>query len=340
MNTDFDQFAYAFGKPLHYALIRQAPEDFQVEEILGFSPSGEGEHVFLHVRKRDWNTDRVARQLAKFCGIKQRDVSYAGMKDRHAITTQWFSVHLPGQQAPEWRDFSLDGITILAHSRHQRKLKRGTLEGNHFTLTLRDVNGGSNAALEHRLQQIAQQGVPNYFGPQRFGENNLANALAMFAGERKVKDRHLRSLYISAARSWLFNQVLSMRVRLKRWHRALPGDALQLDGSNSFFTSEQLDQTIHTRTQNFDIHPTGPLYGVGDTPLSGVAATLENKVLSQYEDWQAGLRHAKLSQARRAMRMRTENLTWTFEANNILRLNFYLYSGSYATSVLRELVIT
>lgn len=321
--------------------MRAQPEDFFVDEVLGFEPDGEGEHVLLQVEKRNTNTQWLADQLAGFAGIPKRDVSYAGLKDRNAVTRQWFSLRLAGAPEPDWDNLPVDNVRVLQHARHRRKLRRGALQGNRFHLRVRELQGDL-AALETRLQHIAQQGVPNYFGEQRFGHQgaNLQQAVAMFQGKR-VKDRHKRSLYLSAARSFLFNELLSQRVARGDWNRAIAGDVMLLAGSNSYFVPEANDATIQQRLAGFDIHPSGCLWGKGESPAQLEAAALERALAETHPVLCRGLEQAGLKQERRALRLPVADLHWNLAAaDQVLELRFTLPAGAYATSVLRELVVT
>ena len=327
------------GPPFASGRIRVAPEDFQVEEELGFEPDGAGEHVFLQVRKRNANTDWLARQLARVADVRPAEVSYAGLKDRNAVTTQWFSVQLPGRDMPDWSGLLSDDVQLLNAVRNSRKLRRGALRGNRFTIVIRELRGDA-AELAARLMQVASRGVPNYFGAQRFGRDrgNLAKAMALFAGALKVRDRHLRGLYLSAARSHLFNRVLSQRVADDTWNSALPGEAMMLDGSHSVFVADFIDATIAQRVSEFDIHPTGPLWGRGNSLARDQALVQETAVLAPFETFRCGLEHVGLTQERRALRLRVADLAWEFLAADVLQLRFQLPAGSYATSVLREVI--
>lgn len=343
IHTEVPEFslngAYAYGIPMAKAVIRSAAEDFQVDEDLGLEPSGEGQHLLLHIKKRNTNTEWLARQLARVAGVKSVDVSYAGLKDRKAVTTQWFSLDLAGKELPDFSALECDDIQILSVAKHGRKLRRGTLKGNHFILRLRELSGDKDA-LEQRLQKIKALGIPNYFGSQRFGRDagNLLRAQEMFNGKR-IKDRHKRGLYLSAARSYLFNQVLSKRIEEGNWNTPLMGDALQLNGSGSFFNCEAVDEEIIQRMNDMDIHPTGPLWGRGHLSTTDEAAQLETATLSQLNAWQQGLESMGLSQARRALRVSISALDWQFQdGDTSLQLKFFLPAGSYATSVLRELI--
>ena len=319
--------------------LRTCPEDFQVDEVLGFEPDGEGEHALLHVRKRNTNTDWLARQLAKHAGVRAADVSYSGQKDRAAVTTQWFSVHLPGRPDPDWSALASDDVEFLHIGRHARKLRRGSHRANRFVITVRELEGDA-AGLEPVLQRIAADGVPNYFGEQRFGRGggNLERAEALFAGELKRVDRQQRSMYISAARSHLFNAVLARRVTDGVWNRAVDGDMMMLDGSQSVFAVETVDADIERRVREMDIHPTGPMWGRGTNPATGACRALEDEVLAPWSTLRDGLEHVGLKQERRALRLPVAGLSWEFPDAGSLRLCFTLPRGAFATVVLREVV--
>ena len=331
------------GAALATTLIRCVPEDFIVDECLGFEADNEGEHAFLHVRKRSTNTEWVARQLARIAGVPAREVSYAGQKDRHAETTQWFSVRLAGKQMPDWQSLVSDQIELITVTRHGRKLRRGALQGNRFTLTLRDIDGDIQALIE-RLKNIQSGGVPNYFGEQRFGRNNLGDAAMMLSGRKRVK-RHQRSMYLSAARSMLFNTVLAQRLNAGDGLFPLSGDTLMLEGSNSIFSIEDIDDEIIQRFNEGDVHPTGPLWGRGELKTSAAAYQLESAVLNDYSQWCEGLEKAGLSQQRRSLRVIPTDMEWELlddekDSDDMpaqaMRLSFGLPAGSYATAVLRE----
>lgn len=330
---------YAYGQPHIRGRLRVTPEDFQVCEEMGFTLDGAGEHVWLWVRKRGANTDWVAKRLAERAGVPSGAVSYAGLKDRHAVTEQWFSVHLPGKSDPDWRIDPHPDFTVLNAVRHSRKLRRGALSGNVFRITLRDLEGDP-AELAARLECIAATGVPNYFGEQRFGREvgNLARAEAMFSGQEKVRDRHQRGLYLSAARSALFNAVLARRVIEGHWNVALSGEVLMLAGSHSFFTVEKVDETIQQRVTVFDVHPTGPLWGAGALCSRGAVRELEETVVATFPIFRDGLAAAGLTQERRALRLMVEAATLECLDTRTAVLNFRLPAGAYATTVLRELL--
>lgn len=325
----------AWGAPVGRARIRDCPEDFRVIEELGFAPTGEGEHLYLRIRKMGWNTADVAAWLARALGVRRRDVGRAGLKDRHALTEQWFAVHLPG------RDVRLpdlpEGVEIVRAVRHRRKLRIGALRGNRFIIRLRGFDGDA-VALNRRLLAISRGGVPNWFGEQRFGRQggNLAAADRLFHGER-VTDRHLRGLYLSAARGFLFNRVLAERVRAGNWNRVLQGDLMTFTGSRSLFPADDTTP-FDRRLDELDLHPSGPLHGVDGVTPTEETLRLERDVLSQHADFARGLEDYRLRAERRALRVAVENLAWHRLDDDDWELAFSLTAGSYATAVLRELV--
>jgi len=332
------QLPYAHGGPLGRARLRSIPEDFFVDEVLGFPPSGQGEHLLVHVRKRERTTEQAAARLARSLGVPRRAVSYAGMKDKWAVTQQWFSVHLPGN-APLLPPGELaPGVEVLSAARHNKKLRRGVLRGNRFRLRLRDVDAPA-AAISVRLAAIARLGVPNYFGAQRFGPGgeNIDRARDMLSGRLQLRDRTLRGILLSAVRSYLFNQVLAERVRQGVWNKAVEGELLMLDGRGSLFALEVLDEDIRARLAALAIHPSGPLCGRGCPQPSAVAADLEQRVLAEEAELVAGLSAAGVEGARRALRVRVSELAWWFPAPGEVELRFALPAGAYATSVIREI---
>lgn len=333
-----DGLPRAFGAPVMSARIRSTPEDFFVEELESFEPSGEGEHLLLTVEKRGMNTVFAAKQLAAWAGIAEMGVGYAGLKDRHAVTRQRFSVHLPRKVAPDLATLAVDGLQVVASTWHSRKLPRGALAGNRFELVLRDVAGDAGA-IEARLREIVAHGLPNWFGEQRFGRDggNVAAALAMFAGRRVRREQ--RSLLISAARSELFNRVLAARLADGSWNRGLDGEVWMLAGSRSVFGPEPWSDSLAQRLGDFDIHPTGPLWGTGELRTQADARDRETAAL-QDEDavaLRAGLELEGLRQERRALRLVPQALAWSWPSADALRLTFALPPGSYATAVLHEL---
>ena len=328
-------WARAHGLPLFAASIRDTPADFQVVENLGFEFSGSGEHDYLWVEKTAANTDWVARQLARHADVRPADVGYAGMKDRHAITRQWFSV--PNRGDADWAAFTAEGVAILDVRRHHRKLRRGAHDDNTFRIALRTPQAAAKkGAAEERLGLMAVRGVPNYFGPQRFGRDgaNLDLARRLFAGARLKRDK--RSIAISAARSFLFNEILALRVADGSWERILPGELVNLDGSGSVFRAESVDATLERRAADLDIHPTATLWGLRSEISPAVVGSLERDATLDQEDLKTGLERLKVKAGHRPLRLRIADLSWEFE-DDALWLDFRLPSGAFATSVLREI---
>lgn len=325
----------AFGPPVLTATMRSVPEDFRVEEQLGFEPAGQGEHLFLQLEKRGANTAWVAQQLARWAGVAEHAVGYAGLKDRHAVTRQAFTVHLPGRPAPALDTLAIEGVRALSASRHQRKLPRGSLRANRFVLTLRQLQGDPEL-IRARLETIAARGVPNHFGRQRFGRDggNVAAARAMFAGRRVARAQ--RSIYLSAARSELFNRILDQRIAHGCWDSAMPGEVFMLDGSHSVFGPLDQDEELAARLARHDIHPTGALWGTGELRSTGPVAALESAIAAAEPELVQGLERAGLKQERRALRLPVRELQWRIEADQLV-LDFVLPAGGYATAVLDAL---
>jgi len=252
----------AHGEPCGSAVLKAVAEDFQVDEVLDIALSGEGEHLWLWVEKRNLNTEEAARRIARAAGVPLKMVSYAGLKDRQALTRQWFSLHLPGKSDPELAAAENESLKILQRSRHQRKLQRGAHSANGFTLRLTELRG-ERAALDARLERIRDLGVPNYFGLQRFGhEGGNLHGAREFAGRGELPaQRNLRSRLLSAGRSYLFNRVLAERVAAATWDRAQVGDLLAFTDSRSFFPAGEAE-CDDPRLAILDLHPTGPLWAL------------------------------------------------------------------------------
>lgn len=328
--------AYIWGTPLQSGHLKSEFIDFIVREELGYELSGEGEFVAVKIRKTNANTLFVGEKLAKFAGIPERNMSYAGLKDRHAVTEQWFSLHLAGKETPDFSTFECEGVEILDVTRHNRKIRVGSLAGNHFELLLRDVKKSDD--LIHRLQQIQAVGFPNYFTEQRFGRDghNLTQALRWAKDEITVKDRKKRSFYLSAARAEVFNLVVSQRIADGLMNQVLENDYVQLAGSNSFFCVKQEDiaETQH-RLACFDVQLTAPL--IGEKSLEIESNAKEKIMIEQHADLVKLMKKEQMNTSRRAMLYKPQHLEWIFEESG-LRLKFFLNSGSYATGLVRELI--
>lgn len=364
---------------LKHATYKAHTTDFIVNELLPLEFTGEGEHLWLHIQKSGMNTAYLAKLLSEWADIPLRDVGFSGLKDRHALTTQWFSLRIPKKQLPDSEFAPVDiganeSITILEQQWHNKKLNRGTHRANQFTITLRDIQfadlevtaseqdlsakQSDKSAVEQHLANISTTGVPNYFGPQRFGRsgNNIREALSLFArpvpearppsnkGKRKRVPREQNTMELSAARSLIFNEILAARVRDGSWNNGLAGEVFNLDGSGSIFASDEIDDTLRARLESGDIHPTAVLWGTGNEKVSGKAAAMETDIIAHsalLTQLATGLEQRDIKAQRRALRLPIEALSWEWqdtEGGQILILNFTLTTGSFATSVLASLV--
>jgi tRNA pseudouridine13 synthase len=327
---------HAHGSPPLRASLRAGPGDFQVTERLGFEPAGSGEHAFVQIEKTGANTEWVARELAAAARVPVSAIGFAGLKDRHAVTRQAFTVHLPGRPDPDWNALAITGVKVLSATRHDCKLRRGAHRGNGFVIRLREVEGDRDHA-GARLAAIGERGVPNYFGEQRFGRDahNLELAQALFEGRRLPRAQ--RGFALSAARADLFNALLALRVQAGNWDRALEGEVWMLDRTHSIFGPEPWNEALAQRLGTLDIHPTGPLWGRGELRSAADVRALEAGVAAMRPQFAHGLEAAGLEQERRALRLRAEGLTCAWEDPRTLVLSFELGAGAFATTVLREL---
>jgi tRNA pseudouridine13 synthase len=326
--------ARAHGEPLFRGNYRVEEKDFEVIEELGFALDGEGEHEFLLIEKLGANTDWVAREISRFAGVRPMDVGYAGRKDRHARTEQWFSIRVVNRSV-DWSALDIEGVRVLAVRRHTRKLKRGAHSGNRFRIRVIDDGRAPLRDLLKRIDAIREQGVPNYFGPQRFGRNNLERAAELFAG-KKLR-RNTRSMAISAARAAIFNAILDRRVRDGSWNQLLAGDVANLDGTGSVFVVDAVDAELEQRIDSRDIHPTASLWGSRATYRAGRdCALLEAEAGAGLADLARGLENARIDTAQRSCRVMPAGLALATTPGS-LTVSFRLPAGAFATSVLREL---
>ncbi|MEE3190275.1 MAG: tRNA pseudouridine(13) synthase TruD, partial [Pseudomonadota bacterium] len=261
------EWASAYEATGATAVLKQENSDFVVTEIPLGLPSGEGEHVWLDVAKDGANTQFVAAQIAEFAGVRELDVGYAGLKDRYAQTRQWFTVWMPKTEAPDFTALEHPEFRVLSQARHIKKLRPGDLLGNRFEILLRDVKG-DRAAIERNLTLVKQYGVPNYFGPQRFGQagDNVANGMAMLKREIRVRNKKKKGIYLSSVRSFLFNEVLAARIRSGLWGQSLTGDILTDEGV-----------------------ATGPMWGRGCLTTTDDALALESEIAAQHPELCEGL---------------------------------------------------
>ncbi|HAT6808460.1 TPA: tRNA pseudouridine(13) synthase TruD [Legionella pneumophila] len=328
----------AYGIPNSTATFKLCPEDFQVNELFEGQFSGEGEHIVLKIEKKGLTTEQVIKSLASLINKPIKLISYAGLKDKQALTTQWLSIHAPGEVIEGIETLEAPGWKILECTRHNKKLRPGFLSGNHFTITLRNVSNETD--LIHRIEQIKLKGVPNYFGEQRFGRDggNLIKAEEILVQGRKVKDRFLKGMYFSAARSWLYNLILSRRVKESSWNLPLLGDVIQLVGSNSVFVNDKsLDEQLLQRIGEKDVSPASPLPGRSKNLVKGTALQIINEVYAEWSAWLDGLEKNGLEEAWRANILYAEQIEYRINQGTV-ELSFVLPAGAYATVVLRELV--
>ena len=352
--------SFVGGEPKLEAILKQEFSDFQVNEELGFELAGAGDHLWLNLRKTDLSTTDVARRLAERCGVQLKTIGYSGMKDRRGECTQWFSLPLSRQAEAKLGNVEDDFVEVLQTQRNTRKLKIGSHKANHFKILLRNCVG-SRLDFEDRLNSIKSTGAPNYFGSQRFGRNmsNMAQVGVLMeealkpeadtAALRGQMGRAKRGMLFSAARSYVFNQLLSKRIKNGTWNSYVAGDVLNLDGTSRFFTPqapEVWDSVLQRRLEEFDIHISGPLAGKKDSKdryaSSGEAADMEEVVLKEFELLVAGLAHFDVLAARRSLRFLPADLRWNWVgcATADLLIEFKLPRGTYATSLLREICLT
>jgi tRNA pseudouridine13 synthase len=312
------QWPHAYPASGASATLKLLNEDFSVTELPLQLPCGEGEHLWLDIEKNGANTAFVAQQLAAAAGVNEWDAGYAGLKDRHAITRQWFSIYLPKGETPDLTQLQHPDFKVLAQSRHVKKLRPGDLQGNRFRIVLRDVTGDRDA-IEANLKAVASQGVPNYFGAQRFGHDggNVEQGRAMLAREIRVRNPKKKGIYLSAVRSFVFNEVLALRIQQGLWGKTLPGDVMDEAG-----------------------RPTGPLWGRGRVSTTDQAQALENGVAERHATLCDGMEHAGLDQERRALVASPADMAWEWPQGDQLVLAFSLPAGTYATAVLNEILST
>ena len=343
---------YARSRSSLRATLKQECSDFRVDEDLGFALTGAGEHLCLRVKKINLSTLAVAERIARLCDVGMADIGYAGIKDRRAESTQWFSLPLAPEREGLIRAIEDDGLTILETRRNGRKIRIGSHKGNRFRIRLRHCVG-AQSEFDCRLAAIQQSGVPNYFGAQRFGRQmaNITQLLELIAAAgaqtRPKGQRYKRGMLYSAGRAYLFNQLLSARLRSGNWNQYVAGDVLNLDGTGRYFVlpgASDWDQILQRRLDSFDIHISGPLAGITapkDKYVSSAeAADIEDAVLKQFPTLVNGLCHFGLQAARRALRFTAGELEWCWLETGELELRFALSRGCYATSLLRELCDT
>jgi len=328
-------WARAYPFPEAKASFKQTPEDFEVHEFFNTPFSGSGEHLVVQIEKKGLTTEEVMRALARQAQVPLKAIGHAGLKDRQAVATQWLSIHVPGAEIPEIDSFCAPGWRVLSSTRHHKKLRPGYLSGNRFVIRLHQLTHPQ--AFIERLEQINISGVPNYFGEQRFGKNgnNLQQAELLFCKKIRVSNPLLRGIYYSAARSWIFNSILSKRVAAGNWDKALPGDVVQLQGSQSIFTAYEITPEIIHRIETHDLSPASPL--PGKKKSARIELELIQALYDEHHEWILALGEAGMEEVWRTNRLDVEDLQYSIE-NNCAELRFALPPGSYATAIIRELI--
>lgn len=321
----------AYTPLLGAATLRATPEDFQVEEVLGFEPSGDGEHLLVQIEKRGLTTQQAAQQLARAAGVRARNVGWAGLKDKAAVTRQTLSMPWPIKRGlPELR--SDPSMQVLAVTRHHRKLRPGSHRANRFVIRCHTAAPVAPAELQARAVAVRGGGVPNAFGPQRFGRDgdNVAQFLETDPEQR------CPGILISAARSLVFNAVLDARIADGTWNTGMAGEWMILDGSNSGFAAETDDAVLASRLTAFDIHPSGPLPGSGETVARGAVAKLETEIFRRHSGVVERLLSREVAADRRALRVGVPDLQFSCPADQVVELAFTLPPGSFATAVVDQ----
>jgi tRNA pseudouridine13 synthase len=346
------------ARMLPRATIKGSPEDFVVEEIPAYEASGQGEHLFLRFTKRALTTDDAVRAIARALGAKQRDVGVAGLKDKVGITTQTISVPMP--RGPDGgnafvaraRALTLPGITILDARPHGNKLKTGHLVGNRFTIRVSGLDPTRVGDVIAAFEVIGREGVPNAFGPQRFGraKDNAERARAWLSGRAQAPgDPRLRRLLWSALQAEMFNAVLAERVRDGTWKTPLLGDLVKRRTSGGLFLCADV-QVDQERAERGEVSPTGPIYGVKMQSPEGRPAELERRIVWQLLGENVDMAATKVlgEGTRRALRLWVEDLRVepinhqqapaAGEQDASIRVYFVLPKGAYATTVLSSAV--
>jgi tRNA pseudouridine13 synthase len=310
--------------------IARAPEDFVVDEIPLYPPLGEGAHTFVRVEKRLRTTEEVARALARFAGVPVREVGYAGRKDRVAVTRQWLSV--PGLAPERARDFAMEGARVLEAVRHGNRLRTGHLGGNRFELVVRDLTPEQAAGAPAALAALAQRGIPNRFGVQRFGRDgaNAERGRRLLAGESPGRDRRAARFWLSALQAEVFNAWLEAR--------PLPIDAIEV-GEIAFIHASGASFRVEdgareaARAAAFEISASGPLFGTHLLQPAGAALARERAALQAcgIPEVLRAPRGIRLRGARRPVRVQPQEVHAERVAADAVRLRFTLPPGSYAT---------
>jgi tRNA pseudouridine13 synthase len=318
--------------------IKTHPEDFEVEEVHAYWPSGQGDYLYLWVEKRGLGAEYFVRQVARRLGLEPGEVGVAGLKDRHAVTRQMVSV--PARVEDRLPQLDGDGIRVLSVGRHGNKLRPGHLHGNRFRVLVREPAPMAVERAAPILERLLREGLANFYGPQRFGRDGetAALGLGMLQGSGPVpRGKFLRRLALSAAQSALFNRCLTRRMADGLLRRVLEGDVMAKWPFGGLFVAVDVARE-QERLDRREIVPAGPIFGRKTFAAAGEAARREQQVLEE-----AGLGAASFERfgkllpgTRRHNLVYVDDLAAAEEADG-LRLTFTLPAGSYATVLLREL---
>ncbi|MEM1071222.1 MAG: tRNA pseudouridine(13) synthase TruD [Planctomycetota bacterium] len=330
--------------------IKERPEDFLVEELPLYEPCGEGEHVYLFLEKRSMGTPELVALLAEHFGVERRAIGTAGLKDSDAVTRQHVSVHLPGVDEASFGTLRDERVAVLWVDRHTNKLRTGHLSGNRFVIRIRGVSMPDVLRARAVLGALERSGVPNAFGPQRFGAkgDNHRAGYAVVRGRRKTPAGSKKRLLVSAWQSSVFNAVLAERMASGTLDAIETGDLAFVHASGAVFAvqAEGLDET-RSRAAAFDVSPSGPLWGTSMTRASGKIDAAEVAALAAWElepeDLAASPEAKLLPGARRPLRVPLADIDLEGgidEHGGYVKIAFDLPAGSYATSVVREVCKT
>ena len=328
-------------------VIRTEIDDFIVDEVPAYEPCGDGEHTYFGIEKRDITTMDVANQVAQKLSLRPRDVSFAGRKDAHAIARQSFCVHNVPLETIE--ALELDNARVLWVSRHRNKLRMGHLRGNRFTIRIRDVTQNAAARTEAILERLVRRGVPNAYGPQRFGshgDNQIVgyhllrhDTEALKALRIRRPRRRMFDFYISALQSSLFNQVVAARINAGTLDTVITGDIAKKEDTGGIFTVEDTEAE-RPRAAAWEISATGPMYGYKMMQAQADAGEIETHVLAAVGITLEDFRSVKAQGVRRPMRYNPKDLAWKMDGDDQLVISFFAPKGSFATMLLRELMKT
>jgi tRNA pseudouridine13 synthase len=328
---------FPYGAAQTSGLLKSSADDFEVEEVLGFEPSGEGEHLFLWVEKRGLSTNELITRIARDYGLPPANFGYSGLKDKHALTRQWLSLHLPGKADP-FETPQGDGYQVLSQARHHKKLRPGTHKFNRFRLCLREVAELSELSRQ-QIERVKITGFANYFGQQRFGrkQDNVEQALSQLGTRRLSRSR--KSILLSALRSHLFNLILAERIQLGHWELPLNGDVFMLRGSHSIF-SDELNEELLQRFQQLDISNCASMFGAGRSMMSGMPLEIEQRIFADNPQITDALQKQDSRLQMRPLRVAADSLGYDYDAAEaVLEIELELPAGSYMTTVLEHFLV-